>query len=145
MEIRVSRLEGLSLVVEEVRKCCQAGIRIFTLSGDLGAGKTTFIQTFCAAAGVVDQVSSPTFSLINNYHSSQFGVIHHMDLYRLDKETDLEQIGLSEYLDSGNLCFIEWPALADNLIIPPYTHISILVEPDNIRTFIITTYDTVDA
>jgi tRNA threonylcarbamoyladenosine biosynthesis protein TsaE len=98
----------------------------------------------CAFLGVKEAVTSPTFSLINEYESSAYGTIYHMDLYRLEKEEDLVQIGLEEYLDSGNLCFIEWPDIAQNKFESKYIRIEIMMGPDNIRIFNITTHDGMD-
>jgi len=72
-------------------------------------------------------------------------VIYHMDFYRLEKSSDLQQIGLEEYLESGQVCFIEWPEIATDYFYTPYVQVDIEVDPNNIRNFIITTYDTVDS
>jgi tRNA threonylcarbamoyladenosine biosynthesis protein TsaE len=134
----------LENVVEAIINLIEKGYRIFLLSGDLGAGKTTLVQSIARKLGVEESVSSPTFSLVNAYESPSAGVIYHMDLYRLEKSSDLEQIGLEEYLESGQLCFIEWPDLATDYFYPPYVSINIAVDPNNIRNFNITTYDTVE-
>lgn len=84
---------------------------IFTLQGDLGAGKTTFVKAFCQYLQVSDKVSSPTFSLVNEYESPSGQCIFHMDLYRLEAEEELINIGFEEYLESDAICFIEWPEI----------------------------------
>jgi tRNA threonylcarbamoyladenosine biosynthesis protein TsaE len=145
MEITVASIAELEHVVAAVEVLIRRGIRIFLLTGDLGAGKTTFVKKFCEASGVDDPASSPTFSLVNAYESPRHGTIYHMDLYRLSREMDLEQIGFDEYIESGNLCFIEWPALGASRIPPPYSEIVIETGQNNYRIFSITTYDTVDA
>ena len=93
----------------------------------------------------MEPVSSPTFSLIQEYLSPGLGKIYHMDLYRLEKQRDLEQIGFEEHLDSANLCFIEWPELANAYFTMPHLMVEIKSENNNIRNFRITTYDAVDA
>jgi len=145
MEIRVSSKEEIKIVVDEIIRLVDVGYRIFLLSGDLGAGKTALVQEFGISIGATEAVSSPTFSLVNAYDSKKAGLFYHMDFYRLSKSSDLVQIGLEEYLDSGRLCFIEWPEIANEYFFPPFVHIAIEVGPNNIRIFNITKHDTVDA
>ena len=144
MNIRVGDIAELDLVVAAVIDLINKGYRIFLLSGDLGAGKTTLVQSIARKLQVEESVSSPTFSLVNAYESSKAGVIYHMDFYRLEKSSDLQQIGLEEYLESGQVCFIEWPEIATDYFYSPYVQIDIAVDPNNIRNFNITTYDTVE-
>lgn len=89
--------------------------RIFCFKGDLGSGKTTFISSLCKILGCVDQVSSPTFSIVNQYNANG-KVIYHFDLYRLKNLEEAMDIGLEEYLYSGNYCFIEWPEKVTNIL-----------------------------
>ena len=84
--------------------------------GDLGAGKTTLIKALVKALGSDDSVSSPTFSLINEYKTQDGDTIYHLDLYRLKEENEAYDIGIEEILDSGCLKFIEWPQKINNLI-----------------------------
>ena len=86
-----------------------AGKRIILLTGELGAGKTTFVKHFLNSyLKEPIEVDSPTFSIVNTY-ASEGRSFHHFDLYRLDSLEEIEDIGLMEYLESGSLCFIEWP------------------------------------
>ena len=78
--------------------------------GEVGSGKTTLIRQICGIMGVQDEVSSPTFSLVNEYMSSR-GVVYHMDLYRLNTEREAFEAGVMEYIDSGEICLIELPEL----------------------------------
>jgi len=94
-----------SLIIEHMH---QKNILLF--SGDVGAGKTTLIKEICLQLQVSDEVSSPTYALVNEYESS-LGPIYHMDLYRLDTAMEIFEAGIMEYLESGRLCFIEWPDL----------------------------------
>lgn len=82
---------------------------IWTFEGDLGAGKTTLIQSICRHLGVEGAVSSPTFSLVNTYTSAEGRTIHHFDCYRIQSADEAIRAGLQELLDSGDLCLIEWP------------------------------------
>ena len=137
--------DDLHAVADALIRLVKKGYRIVLLQGDMGAGKTTLVSTICQSLGVPDVVNSPTFSLIQEYRSPSAGVIYHMDFYRLNDEKDLLQIGLGEYLDSGSLCFIEWPDLAKEYFTMPYIRVDIQVDRDNIRNFNITTHDAVDA
>ncbi|HEX5111384.1 MAG TPA: tRNA (adenosine(37)-N6)-threonylcarbamoyltransferase complex ATPase subunit type 1 TsaE [Saprospiraceae bacterium] len=145
MEIRVSSKAEIQIVVDEFIRLVDEGYRLFLLSGDLGAGKTALVQAFGISIGATEAVSSPTFSLVNAYDSPKVGLFYHMDFYRLAKASDLAQIGLEEYLDSGHLCFIEWPEIAKEYFFPPYVSIAIAVDQNNIRIFNITKHDTVDS
>jgi len=91
--------------------------RIFCFIGNLGVGKTTFISSLCKLLGSFDQVSSPTFSIVNQYNASG-KAIYHFDLYRLNNLEEAMDIGFEEYIYSGNYCFIEWPEKVTN-ILPP--------------------------
>jgi tRNA threonylcarbamoyladenosine biosynthesis protein TsaE len=85
----------------------------------MGSGKTTFINSICAALKVKSSVSSPTYAIINEYESSN-GTIFHIDLYRLKDEEEVMQAGVIDCIYSGNTCFVEWPARAPD-IFPPET------------------------
>lgn len=99
--------------------------RIYAFVGKMGAGKTTFIKALCRSLGVEEEVSSPTFSLVNEYRGSVEKTIFHFDFYRIETETEAYDIGLEEYLDSGNYCFIEWPDKIDSLLPPSFVLIKI--------------------
>jgi tRNA threonylcarbamoyladenosine biosynthesis protein TsaE len=79
----------------------------------MGAGKTTLIKEICHQLGVAQSVQSPTFSLVNEYVDAKGQPVYHFDLYRLKNAQEAFDIGLEEYLDSGNLCLIEWPEQAE--------------------------------
>lgn len=90
--------------------------RIMAFSGELGAGKTTFIQAICRKLGIEVEVSSPTFALVNEYFSPGGDSIYHFDLYRIESPDELFDMGYEEYFYSGSLCLIEWPEKARELI-----------------------------
>jgi tRNA threonylcarbamoyladenosine biosynthesis protein TsaE len=81
---------------------------VFILNGEMGAGKTTFIRTICKELGVLD-ASSPTYSLVNEYHTSEEKRIYHFDLYRIKSLEEALDFGFEEYLDQNAYVFIEWP------------------------------------
>lgn len=92
-----------------------SGKRVFALLGEMGAGKTTFIKEMVKQLGVEETVSSPTFSIINEYLTSKEGEkIFHADLYRLEDELEAEEIGFEEYLNGENYIFIEWPQIIEH-------------------------------
>lgn len=145
MDIRTDSPADLVNVVKVLLSCIEKGYSVVLLFGELGSGKTALIQQLCKSLGVEQSVTSPTFSIIQEYLSPTKGLIYHMDLYRLEKKVDLEQIGFGDYLDSGHLCLIEWPALGNDYFMMPYVKVEIDVGNNKIRTFKITTYDAMDA
>lgn len=94
-------------------------IKVFAFNGEMGSGKTTFIKELSKILGSKDDLSSPTYSIVNEYNSLE-GKIYHFDLYRLKNTEELLDLGFEEYLDSGNYCFIEWPLIGEILLIKPY-------------------------
>lgn len=90
--------------------------RIFAFHGDMGAGKTTFINALCKKLGVIDNVSSPTFSIINEYKTSYGESVYHMDLYRMNNVKEAVDAGVEDALDSGCYCFVEWPERAEDVL-----------------------------
>ncbi len=98
-------------------------VRVWTFYGEMGAGKTTLIKAICEALGVGDDMSSPTFSIVNEYNSGDNGPIYHFDFYRIKEETEAIDIGVEDYFYSNNYCFVEWPERVGNLL--PETHLRI--------------------
>lgn len=98
---------------------------IWGFKGDLGAGKTTLIKAICQHLGVQDHVTSPTFSLINEYTLPTGELIYHMDGYRLNDSTDMVELDYAFYMDAGAYCFIEWPEQIIQLLQQPYLEIQI--------------------
>lgn len=88
--------------------------RVIAFRGQMGAGKTTFIHALCRAKQVSSAVSSPTFSIINEYNYPG-GVLYHIDLYRLEQEEEAFKAGVEDCLYSGNICLVEWPERAPGI------------------------------
>jgi len=110
-------LDEVEDVAQQILESCLAS-KIFTFTGDLGAGKTTLIKALTQKIGYNDEVSSPTFAIINEYDTAS-EKIYHMDLYRIKNEEELYDIGFEDYLYSGHYCFIEWPRIAESFFIEP--------------------------
>jgi tRNA threonylcarbamoyladenosine biosynthesis protein TsaE len=103
--------------------------KVLLLTGELGAGKTALVKALCQCLGAEDDVSSPTFSLVNEYRDGSGHPIYHLDLYRLNTVDEAIQIGVEEYLHSGAWCFIEWP----DLILPLISDVNVATIALDIR------------
>ncbi|WP_036776135.1 tRNA (adenosine(37)-N6)-threonylcarbamoyltransferase complex ATPase subunit type 1 TsaE [Pontibacter actiniarum] len=125
--IRMSSLEELpaaaSVLIEEA-----ASEPIILFEGPMGAGKTTLIKELCRQLGVQENVSSPTFALVNEYEGKGGKLIYHFDFYRINDEREALDIGAPEYFESGNLCLIEWPSMIPNLL--PEHYLLVELQPD---------------
>ena len=111
-----------SVLLEQAR---QEPILLF--EGPMGAGKTTLIKELCRQMGVAENVSSPTFALVNEYETPDRKLIYHFDFYRISDEREALDIGATEYFDSGNMCLIEWPSLIPNLL--PEQYLLVTLQP----------------
>ena len=90
---------------------------VFAFYAPMGTGKTTFIKALCEELGVTDVINSPTFSIINEYRAEPSGeLIYHFDCYRLEQLSDTLSLGAEDYLQSGALCFIEWPEVIEDIL-----------------------------
>jgi tRNA threonylcarbamoyladenosine biosynthesis protein TsaE len=99
--------------------------KVILFHGEMGAGKTTFIKQLAKELGVTEATSSPTFSLVNEYHTTDNQIVYHFDFYRLKNETEALDMGVDEYLYSGHWCFIEWAENIPNLIPDSHSVITI--------------------
>ncbi len=112
--------------------------KVILFNGLMGFGKTTLIKSLAKNLGVNDATSSPTFSLVNEYQMSNNQYIYHFDVYRLKNETEALDMGIDEYLYSGNWCFIEWAENIPNLIPEEHSKIKIVMLPDGRRHLTLT-------
>ena len=119
----------------------RTNLLIVALGGEMGAGKTTFVRALAAALGVADDVSSPTFSLVNEYRDGRNQPVYHFDFYRIDSPDEAERIGVGEYFDSGYLCLIEWPGRVAALLPVPFLAIKISVLANESREIQLTIID----
>jgi tRNA threonylcarbamoyladenosine biosynthesis protein TsaE len=107
--------------------------KVILFYGEMGSGKTTLIKEICRQLGVTDVMSSPTYGLVNEYHTSDHKIIYHFDLYRVKNLEECLDMGMEEYLYSGNYCFVEWPDMAISLY--PENTAKVFIEGDgNLRS-----------
>ena len=119
------QIRELNQIASEVLQViADQSIKIVGFKGDLGAGKTTLIQAMCSHLGVMQTVNSPTFSLLHEY-SYPKGKVYHFDLYRLNNIDECLAMGLPEYLDSGQYCWIEWYELIEPILPNDFIRIKI--------------------
>ena len=107
--------------------------KVLLFNGEMGVGKTTLIKYLAKNLGVNEVTSSPTFSLVNEYQISENQYIYHFDVYRLKNEMEAMDLGIDEYLYSGNWCFIEWSEKIPNLIPPQHSTLTIELLSDGKR------------
>lgn len=129
MEFQINNLEQLPAVAKEILK--QLKYKLVCFEGEMGAGKTTFIKEFVKLLGTNDDISSPTFSIVNEYDTEN-GKVFHFDFYRLNDEEEALDFGIEDYFYSNSYCLMEWPSRVENLI--PEEHHTITIEnKDGIR------------
>jgi len=125
-------LKNLSDVALEIITSAKNKTLLFY--GQMGVGKTTLIKEICKQLGVLDNISSPTFSLVNEYETSKKEKVFHFDFYRIEDETEALDMGVEEYFYSDNWCFIEWPNKVENLLPLKSTMITIHIDSSELRT-----------
>lgn len=130
MEIRY-QLNEIEHVAQKVMRALTT--KMILLKGDMGVGKTTFVKALAKVLGSTDDVSSPTFSIVNAYELPD-GLLYHFDLYRIKDEEEALQFGIEDYLSSPHFIVMEWPENISNLLQEPADIIEIILNEDHSRT-----------
>jgi tRNA threonylcarbamoyladenosine biosynthesis protein TsaE len=136
MKILIKNKRHLSSAAKQLLKYCGDN-KIFAFYGSMGAGKTTIIKAICKVLGATDIVSSPTFTLVNEYRTLKGGSLYHIDFYRIKKQEEVFDFGLEEYLSGDSFCFMEWPELVEEILPPETVKVRITVEDNEQRTLLI--------
>ncbi|KAB1157877.1 tRNA (adenosine(37)-N6)-threonylcarbamoyltransferase complex ATPase subunit type 1 TsaE [Flavobacterium luteum] len=135
MEITFS-LEQINEVAKQI--LAEDPKKVILFHGEMGVGKTTLIKALAKSLGVEGPTSSPTFSLVNEYQTIDNKLLYHFDMYRLKNETEALDMGIDEYLYSGNWCFIEWAEKIPNLIPETHSIVKIKLVSNGKRTLLLT-------
>jgi len=135
--IAINSTSELTFVAEQLLLFAN-GEKFFVFEGEMAAGKTTLIKEFCTALGVEDVVSSPTFSIVNEYLSPK-GLVYHFDFYRLKNLQEAYDIGYEEYFYSNNYCLVEWPTRVEELLPDTYIKVEISITGETEREFYFST------
>lgn len=130
MEIFIKEESELALAAKSLIDFAGA-VKVWMFKGEMGAGKTTFIRYICRQLEVVENVSSPTFSIINEYSRKNGELVYHFDFYRIEKVQEAVDIGCEEYFYSGNICLVEWPEKILNLLPEPKVEVTIVSDGVN--------------
>ncbi|MGM9476607.1 tRNA (adenosine(37)-N6)-threonylcarbamoyltransferase complex ATPase subunit type 1 TsaE [Pedobacter sp. GSP4] len=133
MDIEVNNLSDLPNVARQLLDFA-GNEKVFIFEGEMGAGKTTFIKNFCSYLGVKDVVSSPTYSIVNEYVGAN-GAVYHFDFYRIKDIHEAYDLGYEEYFYGGGICLIEWPERVEALLPESYIKVGISVVDENRRLF----------
>ena len=137
MEIKIQSLEQIHEAAREFISA-MGDNTVFALYGKMGAGKTTFVKALCEELGVSDVITSPTFAIVNEYRSDEYGeLIYLFDVYRFKKLSEVYDMGYEDYFYSGALCFIEWPELVEELLPGDAVKVTIEELEDGTRKIVI--------
>ena len=140
VELFCHGLEGLSKCASEIIAFGD-DINVWLFEGEIGAGKTTLIKKICELYGVVDNVNSPTFSIVNEYMNDKEEVFYHFDFYRIEDESEAINIGMEDYFYSGSHCFVEWPSKIKNQFPEQFLKVDITVNDEDSRSIELIRYE----
>ncbi len=132
MKITIENTDHLPVAAEEFIRLIERH-NIFAFYGSMGAGKTTIIKAICNMLGSIDTVTSPSFTLVNEYKTQDGDLLYHFDFFRIKTQEEVFDFGFEEYLVSGRKCFIEWPEKVESLLPEDTVKVDIMVNPDLTR------------
>ena len=135
MEITIKSLNDIQQAAHDF-VAAMGDNTVFALYGPMGIGKTTFTKAVCEELGVKDNITSPTFAIVNEYRSNTDELIYHFDFYRIKKLEEVYDMGYEDYFYSGAICFIEWPELIEELLPLDAVKVTISENPDGTRKVI---------
>lgn len=140
-KVEISELKALPEAAREIITLASEKGKVWLFFGEMGAGKTTLIKAICEAWGVIDTVSSPTFSLVNEYRNREKQAFYHFDFYRIKDEEEAWDIGTEDYFYSGDYCFVEWPERIEGLLPEEFIRIDVEAGEDNSRRIYISRHE----
>lgn len=135
-ELKISSLSEINLVAREFLKLV-GNKRVFAMYGAMGVGKTTFVKAICEEMGVEDTINSPTFAIVNEYHTSQEDIIYHFDFYRINDVKEAYDFGYEDYFYSNALCFIEWPEKIESILPNDVVEVHFSEQEDGSRSILV--------
>ncbi len=133
MRILIKDKKHLPAAAKKLLKYCGEN-KIFAFYGSMGAGKTTIIKAVCEVLGATDIVTSPTFTLVNEYRTLKGEILYHIDFYRIKKPEEAYDFGIEEYLTGDTYCFMEWPELVEKILPSDTVNIRVTVDEKERRT-----------
>ena len=136
MKLQLNSLSEINIVANKFIEN-MSNRNVYAFYGEMGSGKTTFIKAICKALGVVETVTSPTFSIVNEYNKNDGQPIYHFDFYRIKNIEEAYDFGYEDYFYSGHLCFIEWPELVERLLPETVVNVQIVIEENEQRVILI--------
>lgn len=128
MQLRIENLSEINQTAKEFLELTKART-IFAFDGEMGVGKTTFINAILNEMGIEDHTSSPTFSIVNEYLSPTYGSVFHFDFYRIENEMEALDIGIEDLIYGNEYCFMEWPSKIENLL--PENTVTVKISVEN--------------
>lgn len=135
MEITIKSLDEIQQAADDF-VAAMGDNTVFALYGPMGVGKTTFTKAVCERLGVKDNITSPTFAIVNEYRSTTDELIYHFDFYRIKKLEEVYDMGYEDYFYSGALCFIEWPELIEEVLPEDAVKVQITEKEDGTRAIL---------